>query len=342
MKNKILFYSIAAIASALLAITSCQQDNDAAIMLDQEVVELGDGGGTGKVTYTLLNISEPQELTLEGMPEWITDPVTSVSGEITFTVAANTGEAREAVLTVACSAASAQFTVIQSAFKMYPSAEEMSGMVFYATWCQFYPDETYMFKYNNADHWVETDANGDFVYMMMGEWAQDFIDKYNADNPDSPETVDAVMGFDFTDMSSGTENYMYIKTSTESTMECWSGSRNEYGDVGVRSLFGTYSYDESTGIMTLVHEGNTTYTCSVSIQFKKLTDKTCEFQILGYEDFKWTDDGSSIDGHPYQPWLTQFGGDYFPFMLSDYDNSETFSWQPCGKMVYTCNMFANI
>lgn len=342
MKIRILLCSIAAMASALLAITSCQQENDTAIMLDQEVVELGEDGGIGKVTYTLLNIPETQELSLEGMPEWISDPVTSVRGEITFTVAANSGESREAVLTVVCGTASAEFTVRQSAFMMYPTAEDIANKVFYATWCQFYPDETYMFKYNNEAHWVETDANGDFIYMMMGEWAQDFIDKYNADNPDSPETVDAAMCFDFTDMSSGVENYMYIRTSSESTMECWSGSRNEYGDVGVRSLFGTYSYDESTGIMTLVHEGNTTYTCSVSIQFRRLTDRTCEFQILGYEDFKWTSDGSSIDGHPYQPWLTEFGGDYFPFMLSDYENSETYSWQPCGKMIYTCNMFENI
>lgn len=343
MKSRLLLTGIT-VAAAVFSLASCKQDpaKESELILDQEVVEFGEEGGTGKITYTLLNMGETPEISLEGMPEWISDPVTSVSGEISFTVASNSGEAREAILTVVCGTLTGEFTVKQNAFMLYPKAEDMVGKIFYSTRCQFYPDETYMFKFNNDSYWVDTDENGDFIYLTMGEWAQDFIDKYNADNPGESATVDDVMYFDFTDKSSGFERYMYIKTDTDNSMESWSGSKDDYGgNFGVMDICGNYTYDENTGIMVIEDTGsNTTYSCTVTIQFKRISDKEYEFQILSYEDYKWTD-GSPIDGHPYQPWLNVFGGDLFPFMLSDYSDP-TYSWIPCGKMVYTCKVLENV
>lgn len=343
MKSKILILGITAMAAGLSIITSCQEDpaEDAKLIIDQEAVEFGEEGGSGKVTYTVINIGTSYDISVEGMPEWISEVTTSVDGEVTFTVAPNSGDAREATLTLVCGTVSGEFAVRQNAFRQYPTAEEMKGKVFRATWCDFFADETYMFKFNNNYKWVETDGNGDFIYMTVGDWAQDYIDKYNADHPDAPETVDALMGFDFTDMSSGFENYLYVETSMNNYFECWSGSKSDYGNVAVASILGEYTYDETTGILTVVDEGNTTYTRTATIQFRRLTDRTLEFQILGYEDYRWTTDGSEIGGHPYQPWLNVFGGDSFPFMLKDYSD-EIISWEPCGKMVYTCNIFENV
>lgn len=342
MKSRLLLTGIT-VAATVFSMVSCKQDpvKESELIIDQEVVEFGEEGGTGKITYTLLNMSETSQISLEGMPEWISDPVTSVSGEISFTVAENTGDTREAVLTVVCGSLAGEFTVRQNAFTLYPKAEDIVGKQFYATWCQFYPDETYMFKFSNSSSYVVTDENGNYVYLTMGDWAQDYIDKYNADNPGASATVDDVMAFDFTDNSGGYENYMYIKTDTETGMECWSGSKTEYGNVAVLDIKGNYTYDETTGIMVVNDTGsNTTYSCTATIQFKRISNKVYEFQILSYEDYKWSD-GSPIDGHPYQPWQNVFGGDCFPFMLYDYSD-DAYSWIPCGKMVYTCNVLENV
>lgn len=325
MKSRIIFYGIAAITSALLALTSCQPENGAAIILDQEVVEIGDNGGTGKVTYTLLNLAETQELTLEGMPEWITDPVTSVSGEITFTVAANTGEAREAVLTVACGTASAQFTVKQEEMKAYLTAEELSGCTITTQECLYFEEETRMYKYNYEKATGEKDENGNYVYMTAGDWAQDYIDKYLSDYPNSSATVDELMYFDFTDRSDGTENYLYVKTSAGNMMECRYGMKDEYGDMSIRRMYGEYTYDESTGTMTVEDVGNSTYTRTVVFKIVKTSPVTCEYEITDIV-------------FPYQPWVE---GDSLPFFHPDYDNPDNFGWQPCGKLLYKCVISRN-
>lgn len=342
--HKLLVGALSAATAAvfMFTFTSCQKNvPESKLLLDQETLEVGEEGGTAKLTYTLLNAGENPEISVEGLPEWITDPVTSVSGEVTLTVASNSGDAREAVLTLVCGTLSGEFTVRQSAFRTYPTAEEIAGKVFNATWCQFFADETYMFKYDNSQNWVMTDDNGEFVYLTAGEWAQDLVDRYNADHPDAPETVEAALGFDFTDTSAGAENYLYIKTSMDNVAECWSGSRTPYGDVAGKDFGGEYTYDEATGKMTIVSTANTTYTCDVTIQFTRLTDGNLEFQVLSYDNYTWTSDGSAIGGHPYQPWQNVFGGDAFSFMLADYDDS-SISWCPCGKLVYTCYVRENV
>lgn len=342
MKN--ILYCAAAVFAAVSVLASCSKDQskEPQLVIDQQVVEFGEEGGEGKITYTLLNTDESDGISLTGVPEWISDPVTSVKGEISFTVAANSGESREALLTVVCGTLSGEFTVRQGEFLIYPSAEGIAGKVIKATWCQFDPDKTQMLKFNNVYKWAETDADGDFVFLTMGEWAQDYIDKYNEDNPGENATVEDVMAFDFTDRSSGVENYMYIKTDTEGNMECWSGSQNEYGNVGVMDMGGSYTYDASTGIMVVADtKSNTTYTCVVTLQFRRVSDKIYELQVLSYEDYKWAD-GSPVDGHPYQPWLNVYGGDNFPFMLRDYSDPDRYSWQPLGEFVYTCSVKENV
>lgn len=343
MKRQRILAGAVLTAAFMFSLTSCVKDQvlETSLVLDQEVLEVGESGGTAKLTYTLLNAGDNTEISVEGIPDWITDPVTSVSGEVSLTIAANTGDAREAVLTLNCGTVSGEFTVRQSAFRIYPTAAEMTGKVFNAEYSQFYADETYMFKYLSESHWVEMDENGNYVYLTAGEWAQDLVDRYNADHPDAPETVEAALKFDFTDTSSGMENYVYIKTSTNNTMECWSGSKTVYGDVATKDFGGEYTYDEATGLMKVLSTANSTYTCEVTIQFTRLTDGSLTYQVLGYDNFKWTSDGSDIGGNPYEPWMDRFGGDMFSLMLADYSDA-TIAWCPTGKIVYYCNVRENV
>lgn len=327
MKNRILYGFLAA-AAAMTALVSCteKQTKESQLIIDQQVLEFGEDGGDAKVTYTLLNSDGTSEITLSGTPEWISEPVTSVSGEITFTVEPNTGNAREAQITVACGSVSGEFLLKQDAFLIYPTAEQISGKIINTTWCQFYEDETVMYKYNLESNYPMTDANGDFIKMTAGEWAQDFIDKYNADNPDSPATVDELMGYDFTEIINGEEFYLYITTTMDNVMDCWYGSRTEYGDAKIRKIYGEYTYDESTGTMTIEDVGNTNYTRTVVIQFRRLPGNRLEYQITQIE-------------FPYMVWIEE--GDSFPLMLSDYDDP-TVAWMPAGKMTYVNDVLENV
>lgn len=318
-----------AVILIIAAAASCRQETPEppVIVLGQETVEFTDAGGTGKVTYEILNAAEDgtYEIMLEGLPEWITEPVTSVPGEISFTVAENTGDAREALLTVTCEGSSAQFTVKQEEMKAYLTAEELSGCTITTQECLYFEEETRMYKYNYEEATAEKDENGNYVYMTAGAWAQDYIDKYLSDYPGSSATVDELMYFDFTDRSGGSENYLYVKTTTDNMMECWYGSRNDSGDMSIRRMYGKYTYDESTGTMTVEDVGNSTYTRTVVFKIVKTSPDMCEYEITDIV-------------FPYQPWVE---GDSLPFFHPDYDNPDNFGWQPCGKLLYKCVISRN-
>lgn len=305
---------------------SCRQETaePPAIVLGQETVEFTDAGGTGKVTYEILNAAEGStyEITLEGLPEWIADPVTSVWGEISFTVAENPGEARNAQLTVICESTSVQFTVKQEAFRTHLTSEEISGCTITTLQCLYFEEETRMYKYNYDKATAEKDENGNYVYMTAGDWARDYIDKYLADYPGSSVTADELMYFDFTDMSGGTENYLYIKTTADNMMECRYGMRDEYGDMSIRRMYGEYTYDEETGTMTVEDVGNSTYSRTVVFEIARTAPDMCEYEITDII-------------FPYQPWVE---GDSLPFFHPDYDNPDNFGWQPCGKLLYVCEI----
>lgn len=318
-----------AVILTIAAAASCRQETPEppVIVLGQETLEFTDAGGTGKITYEILNAAEDgtYEITLEGLPEWITDPSTSVSGEISFTVAENTGDAREAQLTVTCGSSSAQFTVKQEAMKAYLTAEELSDCTITTLECIYFEEETRMYKYNYEKATGEKDENGNYVYMTAGDWAQDYIDKYLSDYPNSSATVDELMYFDFTDRSDGTENYLYVKTSAGNMMECRYGMKDEYGDMSIRRMYGEYTYDESTGTMTVEDVGNSTYTRTVVFKIVKTSPVTCEYEITDIV-------------FPYQPWVE---GDSLPFFHPDYDNPDNYGWQPCGKLLYVCEISRN-
>ena len=77
-------------------------------------VEVAADAVAGEVAYTLENEKEGAEFTFECEAEWLS-AFAATEGKVTFTVAANDGDAREAKVTVKYDVATAEFTVKQAA-----------------------------------------------------------------------------------------------------------------------------------------------------------------------------------------------------------------------------------
>ena len=114
------FLSILFAAVALLSFAACEQsdgDVDApkpVLTLAAAEVEVAADAVAGEVAYTLENEKEGAEFTFEYEAEWLS-AFAAADGKVTFTVAANDGDAREAKVTVKYDVATAEFTVKQAA-----------------------------------------------------------------------------------------------------------------------------------------------------------------------------------------------------------------------------------
>lgn len=71
-------------------------------------------GGMGEITYTLENPAEGVAVEAETEADWITGLTTAINTKVLFTVTANKGEAREAVITVAYGEQSFEVAVKQA------------------------------------------------------------------------------------------------------------------------------------------------------------------------------------------------------------------------------------
>ena len=78
-------------------------------------MEFSAEGGQGKITYTLKNANTSTALTITENADWIEDAIPSKAGEITFTVKANTGDARATTILVSYDTSSFSVKVKQAA-----------------------------------------------------------------------------------------------------------------------------------------------------------------------------------------------------------------------------------
>ena len=82
------------------------------ILTSDEVMNFSAEGGQGLIDYTLVNAKEGVEFASECEADWISDFV--FGEDITFVVAENEGEAREAKITITYAEASMEVTVKQA------------------------------------------------------------------------------------------------------------------------------------------------------------------------------------------------------------------------------------
>ena len=118
MKLRNLFFALLALPLAFVACepepTPEPEPQEVILVLtSDEVVNVSAAGGTGEITYLMDRKGQDVELTATTEAEWITD--LTVDTSITFTVAANEGEAREAKIVATAGTKSFEVTVKQAA-----------------------------------------------------------------------------------------------------------------------------------------------------------------------------------------------------------------------------------
>ncbi|MBQ5829307.1 MAG: BACON domain-containing protein [Alistipes sp.] len=92
-------FSLLAVASLLfVACETVSEEYTSSIRLSKSVVEFGKAGGTQSVAFTIEN-SKGGRVTAEDNADWV-DAVVDFNAEVIITVDANTGDAREATVTV--------------------------------------------------------------------------------------------------------------------------------------------------------------------------------------------------------------------------------------------------
>lgn len=123
MKN--LFYLFCALP---LLVVACEPNEEepkvetpVLALTSEATMEFAAEGGEGEITYTLQNAEEGVELTATTAAEWITD--VAVAESVTFTVAANEGDAREVEIVVAYGEQSFDVVVKQAAAAVEPVVE---------------------------------------------------------------------------------------------------------------------------------------------------------------------------------------------------------------------------
>ncbi len=125
MRMKRLFYLFCALP---LLVVACEPNEEepkvktpVLALTSEATMEFAAEGGEGEITYTLQHAEEGVELTATTVAEWITD--VAVAESVTFTVAANEGDAREAEIVVAYGEQSFDVVVKQAATAVEPVVE---------------------------------------------------------------------------------------------------------------------------------------------------------------------------------------------------------------------------
>lgn len=125
MTMKRLFYLLFALP---LLVVACEPNEEepkvetpVLALTSEATMEFAAEGGEGEITYTLQNAEEGVELTATTAAEWITD--VAVAESVTFTVAANEGDAREVEIVVAYGEQSFDVVVKQAAATVEPVVE---------------------------------------------------------------------------------------------------------------------------------------------------------------------------------------------------------------------------
>lgn len=139
MKLRNLFYLLLALPLVFAACTEDETDPKPVVkdpvltITSNAIMQFAAEGGVGEITYTLENAKESVQLTVECVAEWVTD--ITVGEKITFAVAANEGDARDAKITVKYDTESFEVAVMQNA-KSAPESVKFEAVAlggFYAT-----------------------------------------------------------------------------------------------------------------------------------------------------------------------------------------------------------------
>lgn len=190
-------FSLLAVASLLfVACETVSEEYTSSIRLSKSVVEFGKAGGTQSVAFTIEN-SKGGSVTAEDNADWV-DAVVDFNAEVIITVDANTGDAREATVTVNYEHAKAvEITVKQKSadsrdFDVEFEANRFEGIYFgtdYSSTPNYYvilSDRGAMSNgtsrssatYYYLDMYHRTSANSENPVLPNGEYSYDTSNSY--------------------------------------------------------------------------------------------------------------------------------------------------------------------
>ncbi|MBQ8494080.1 MAG: BACON domain-containing protein [Alistipes sp.] len=152
------------------------EDKEPILTLTSEaVMEFTAEGGTGEILYTLENVKEGVNVTATCEATWVTD--IAVAEKVTFAVAANEGEAREAVVVVAYDTKKFEVAVKQTAKEVVDDTVSVVSAV--ATEGTSNGDMNYhsvAFKLSNNDTIAIEFRTDDNNYLTLGEYTDSWSD----------------------------------------------------------------------------------------------------------------------------------------------------------------------
>ena len=166
-----------------MEVTVKQAAEVAFTLTSDAVVEFGIEGGSGDIIYTLENTVQGKEVVASCDVDWITYKVFADDSKVSYTVAANEGDARETKIVVAYGTKSFEVTIKQAA-KPFDGYElsYINGI--------YYAPGVDMNDTDNHNYYVQLSSVNDFttyapngVYVELDFWAA----TVDAENPAIPE-----------------------------------------------------------------------------------------------------------------------------------------------------------
>lgn len=298
--------SILLITSALFALTvvSCYKDDgtttvetgDPVLVVHSSEVTASASGGTYSVLYAVQYPTSTGyiEYPVSGA-EWVHSfSVDEVTGEIFFTVDANTGEeTRETQVTVLYSDAAdpAVFTVVQ-----YESGKvalrDLMHTGWEATFLEFDKEETIFTVASESNYPTN-------ITITAWEFAQKYAEQWNKLYPYDLIDPEYAMSFEFVDGSHHTV------TIGENNIDVWQGNST----ISTLIVSGTFEFDEDTGIMTVDDRANNLYNRTTKILLTLDGDELL-YRVVYTE-------------HYMQDWIDAFGNDdYFRSLIADFEGTK--------------------
>lgn len=318
MKKIVIYFAL--LSMVLAGAASCAKNEiiveppvPSVISMDTSVVDAMAKEGVYSIGYKIDTLVDGATIEAVSMETWVNSFVyDTVSSVISFTVDENTGDDREAVVSVIYSNAEepAVFTVKQSnPFRIF--AHELENSSWEADYCHFHRDST-IFNEVNPELQSELWNNR----ITAGEYADQYALDWNMANPDNLITSDSALSFEFTEtpeLSTFYHVYFY-----EGWVEISDGMVTPAGGANVLRVYGQYEYDEDTGILNVRDISNSLYERDVTYEIKRNGDKI-NFRNI----YMWWPD-----------YLAYYFGDNdrLGFVLPNYDGSRCFI--PFGYLMY--------
>lgn len=310
----------------MLSFSSCTKNvtqGGVSITLEAATVEVSMDGGEATVTYKVSGDFDKSLFEPSPAATWVNRFDVSEDGVIRFNVEPSyIYEPRETLVEIYYDgyATNQSFTVKQQAYDGRVREIDFHNKVWDARICEFDREGTLFYHMiKDADGRYDFDydpSQKDYIrHITAGEFADKFVEDYNADHPDSPITDKDVLNFEFDDT-----HFFEMAFKKDKYLVTYDGIVSPAGTVAVRKVRGKWEFDSETSVLSVLHTGNTVFPPqTIKIHVTKDDEGNLSFEFI------------EIDNYYLEAAIP---GDMFSFTLLDYPQENVY--QPADNLVYHC------